>query len=199
MVRQPAAAQAAAFARAHSNLSVGLHLDLGEWRYAHGRWEACYEVVPADDVEAVTAEARRQLAAFVTLVGRPPTHLDSHQHIHMHEPVRSVMTRLAREIGVVLRGASPTVRYCGAFYGQTTEGEPLNQAITVDALLGLIDRLSPGVTELGCHPGDAGDVASVYRTEREIECRTLRDPRVGAAISRRGIRLRGFQPGMHQP
>ena len=41
MVRWPAAAPAAELARA-SELSVGLHLDLGEWEYRDGEWRAVY-------------------------------------------------------------------------------------------------------------------------------------------------------------
>src|SRR3712207_7115710 len=36
MVRWPAATEAAAYAREHRDLSVGLHLDLGEWVYREG-------------------------------------------------------------------------------------------------------------------------------------------------------------------
>ena len=42
MVRWPAAAAAAAYARAHHRLSVGLHVDLGESVYRAGHWVALY-------------------------------------------------------------------------------------------------------------------------------------------------------------
>src|SRR5262245_44565211 len=45
MARWRAAASAAAYARAHPNLSVGLHVDLGEWVYREGEWQLLYEVV----------------------------------------------------------------------------------------------------------------------------------------------------------
>src|SRR5262249_8159232 len=57
MVRWPAAAEAAEYARQHPTLGVGLHLDLGEWVYRGGGWVARYEVVPADDAAAVAAAA----------------------------------------------------------------------------------------------------------------------------------------------
>src|SRR3954452_23338645 len=90
MVRGPAAEEAAAYARAHPALSVGLHLDLGEWAWHDGGWGSVYEVVRADDAEAVADEAGRQLPAFPRLAGRAPTHLDSHQHVHCNQPVLSV-------------------------------------------------------------------------------------------------------------
>src|SRR5437762_1183195 len=87
MVRWPAVAAAAAYAREHPALGVGLHLDLGEWEYSNGDWVARYEVVPLDDAAAVAAEAGRQLAAFRGLMGRDPDHLDSHQHVHLRGAV----------------------------------------------------------------------------------------------------------------
>src|SRR5262249_16709084 len=88
MVRWPAAAEAAAYARTHPDLGLGLHLDLGEWTYREGSWVARYLVAVPDDARAVSDEVGRQLAAFRSLVGRDPTHLDSHQHVHREDPVR---------------------------------------------------------------------------------------------------------------
>src|SRR5439155_19097165 len=77
MVRWPAAAEAADYARRRPGFSLGLHLDLGEWAYRDGSWEPVYEVVPLDDVACVTEEVSRQLAAFRRLAGTDPSHLDS--------------------------------------------------------------------------------------------------------------------------
>ena len=56
MVRYTAAKEAADYARSRANFSIGLHVDLGEWRYANGEWRAAYQVVSADDAAAVRAE-----------------------------------------------------------------------------------------------------------------------------------------------
>ena len=53
MVRQPAAAEAAAYARDHSRLSVGLHLNLAEWVFRDGEWFPLYQVVRADNEKAM--------------------------------------------------------------------------------------------------------------------------------------------------
>jgi predicted glycoside hydrolase/deacetylase ChbG (UPF0249 family) len=192
MVRWPAAAEAAALARAHPELSVGLHVDLGEWAYKDEEWAAVYSVVPVEDAAAVTDEIARQLAAFRRLMGKDPTHIDSHQHVHREEPVRSVLTGIAAKLQVPLRHYCPAVRYCGDFYGQARNGEPLLEAISVEGLLRTLAALPGGVTELGCHPG-TGDLESMYDSPRELEVRTLCDPRVRQALAQEDIELRSFR------
>jgi chitin disaccharide deacetylase len=182
MVRWPAAAGAAAYAREHPDLSVGLHFDLGEWFYRQGAWLPAYEVIPADDPAAVALEAACQLAAFRRLVGRNPTHLDSHQHVHLREPARSVLLEVANELAVPLRHYEPRIRYCGDFYGQTGEGQLLPGAISVDALIGILAALPSGATELACHPGWDDELQSTYRSERVQELEGLCDPRVRATL-----------------
>src|SRR5436309_3540787 len=82
MVRWPAATEAAAYAKQHPELSVGLHLDLGEWIYCDGEWRKLYDVIQEDDAVAVATEVEQQVRAFRQLMGRNPTHIDSHQHSH---------------------------------------------------------------------------------------------------------------------
>lgn len=192
MVRWHAAEEAGAYAREHPDLSVGLHLDLGEWEYADSDWRARYEVVDTGDAGAVEAEVEGQIDAFRRIVGRAPTHLDSHQHVHRHEPVRSALRRAGERLGVPVRHMAGDIRYRGDFYGQDGRGWPVPDAITVDALLGLLRALPAGVTELGCHPGELDELASTYRTERPIEVATLCDRRVVTAIDDLGIRLCSF-------
>lgn len=192
MVRWPNAAEAAAYARHNRNLSVGLHVDLGEWVLRKGQWEVLYKVVDTDDAKAVKNEIEGQVAQFRHLVGRNPTHLDSHQHVHRNEPARSIMLKLARELRVPLRECDPRVRYCGDFYGQGAEGEYLPGAISVTNLKQILKSLPEGVTELGCHPGYDDGLQSPYRTERVEEVRVLSDPSLRAYLDELDISLRPF-------
>lgn len=192
MVRQPAAAAAADLARDCPGLSVGLHIDLCEWVFGDAGWSPSYEVVPLDDAVAVEREVLSQFARFTELTGRQPSHVDSHQHVHQEEPLRSILRRHAHARGLVLRGATPPVRYCGDFYGQSAKGEPYPEGITVQQLCRIVGELPEGVTELGCHPGGAKDFDSVYRGERLAELRSLCDPSVRAAVQRNGVELCGF-------
>ena len=189
MVRGAAAAEAARSVRALPGLSVGLHLDLAEWVHDGQQWQPLYEVVDPDEAGAVAAELGRQLDRFVALVGRTPTHLDSHQHVHRSEPVRSLVLAAGARLGVPVRGEDPTLAYRGDFYGQTGKGEPYRQALTAAALIAVLESVPVGRTELGCHPGFSDDLESSYALEREVEVRVLCDPAVLAAVGRAGLRL----------
>lgn len=193
MVRQPAAAAAARYAREHRALSVGLHLDLGEWIFQQGEWRPRYEVVDPTDAGAVTAEIGQQLEAFRRLAGAEPTHLDSHQHAHRHEPVRALLIEQARALSVPLRECSPSISYCGSFYGQDGEGCPLPGAISVGNLCAILAALPDGITELGCHPGNAADVETAYRSERAAEVEVLCDPRVRQKLAKLDFDLCSFR------
>jgi chitin disaccharide deacetylase len=187
MVRWAAAEEAAAYARTSSGLSLGLHVDVGEWAYRENGWVQLYGAEA--DVEA---EVAQQLARFRDLAGRDPTHLDSHQHVHREEPLRSIMLRLAGELGVPLREFSDRVRYCGDFFGQAAKGRPYPEGITVERLLRIVASLRSGVTELGCHPGLDGDLESDYRDERPREVEALCDPRVPITLGSERVELRSF-------
>ena len=194
MVRWPAAEAAARWALAHGAVSVGLHVDLAEWAYRDGAWAPVYQVVDAGDPLAVDDEFSRQLGAFLRLMGRAPTHLDSHQHVHRSEPLRPLLQRAGERLGVAVRDLSPAVAYSGAFYGQASRGEPYPEGITYEAFVALLDDLPPGATELGCHPGADGlsDLDSMYLAERGVERRVLCDPRLPAALAARHIQLDRF-------
>jgi chitin disaccharide deacetylase len=192
MVRLDAAAAAAAYAQNDSRLSLGLHVDLGEWAVRNGEWVPVYEVVPLHDHEAVTAEVYSQLETFRHLTGANPTHLDSHQHVHDDDVPAAVVRELARQLGVPLRNQDPRVRYCGDLYGQAPDGETVLNAISVENLIDILIALPVGITELGCHPGEGDDITSEYREEREAEVQVLCDPRVRQAIEREGIVLCSF-------
>ena len=192
MVRWPAAPEATVYSRDHPDLSLGLHVDLGEWVYRDEAWVPLYEVVPVEDPAVVADEVSRQLSTFRRLVGKDPTHIDSHQHVHLRESVRPVVVEMARDLAVPLRHYSLEVRYFGGFYGQTAEGLPLSYAISVDGLIKILEALPPGITELSCHPGEADDLETMYRSERLEEVKALSDPRIRAAISTLKIELFSF-------
>src|SRR5207248_11205646 len=115
-----------------------------------------------------------------------------HQHVHREEPMHSILVALAQELNVPLRQFHPKVHYCGNFYGQTGQGHPFPEAISVEGLLKTLAGLPPGITELCCHPGYGDDLHSMYCEQRSQEVRTLCDPRLWAALAAERIELRSF-------
>ena len=192
MTRWPAAVEATTYARQHPALSVGLHLDFGEWTYGDGQWRPLYHVADTSDEEAVRAEVQGQLERFRSLMKKDPTHLDSHQHVHRTRPLRDVVRALGTELGVPVRGFDPRISYRGDFYGMSGKGEPYPEGITEAALLRLITDLPAGATELGCHPGEDDGTELVYRNERPLELEALCAPAVATAITNADVDLVSF-------
>jgi chitin disaccharide deacetylase len=175
MVDRPACEEAVALARQCPKLSLGLHLELD-----------------GVDPKNVPAQIERQQTRFVKLVGSAPTHVDTHHDLHRDPEVLSPLLAGGRRISVPVGGHSE-VRYCSKFYARRGGETDLDQ-IGVDALLRLLDEeVGEGMTELNCHPGhpETGFPSS-YAAEREVEVRTLCDPRLRHAILERGFRLMGF-------
>lgn len=189
MVRMPDAEAAVRQAHEVGFDDLGLHLDLGEWVCRKGRWSPLYAVVPLDDPRAVADECRRQLDRFRTLVGRDPTHLDSHQHVHRDEPVRSMARDIAGSLGIVLRDFSTTVAYDGGFYGQYGDGKPAAECLTEDAIVRILTRSTAGVVEIGCHPGFDPNLETMYCRERQREVEVLCSPGLPSRIA-----AAGFEP-----
>lgn len=158
MVARLAAPVAVAALAEHPDLAVGLHLEVEE------------------------GEFRDQLERFRDLLGRNPTHLDSHHHAHESEPASALAEALAAELAVPLRNRA--IRYEGGFYG--------GDAISPEHLIELIRSLPPGWTEIGCHPAAGPVPTSSYDAERQIELETLRDPRVKGLLNVSDVHLCSF-------
>ncbi|MDQ6913049.1 MAG: ChbG/HpnK family deacetylase [Verrucomicrobiota bacterium] len=193
MVRYPAARQAAELAQTNPKLSVGLHFDIAEWRFRDGSWEVFYEVVDAKNAAAVEVELQRQLALFQHLLGRAPTHLDSHQHLHKSEPAREILLQASEKLRVPLRACHSLVRHRGDFYGQTAEGLPFPGGISTARLSEIIRSVESGWTEIGCHPGYTNGLDSVYLIEREIELRVLCSAEIWRVLEEKKIELLSFR------
>ena len=184
MVHGPAAQEAVALAREHPGLAVGLHWDLD----AGG-----VDRVPLGRAASVRGELEAQLEAFHRLVGRPPSHIDSHHHVHRSEAVAPIAEEVAAPLGVPLR-ESGLVTYIGGFYGQWEWQVTDLHHVSPDFLMWILrHEVAEGWTEIGCHPGYIDDdFTSVYLAEREAEVRTLTDPRIREEIDALGIRLASY-------
>ena len=186
MVTGAAADEAVGLARQHGELSVGLHWDLDG--------EQATPELDLDDLAAVEAELRRQLELFHELVGQPPTHVDSHHHIHRRPGIGAIARALTAPLGVPLR-EDGTVTYIGGFYAQWEWKVTDLYHVSPEFLIWILrNEVGEGWTEIGCHPGYiSDDFTSVYRTEREVELTSLKHPAVREELRRLGIRLASYR------
>jgi predicted glycoside hydrolase/deacetylase ChbG (UPF0249 family) len=181
MVNAPGTEEAVRLAAARPGLSLGLHVNFTN---------EAQRLVEFDDPEICGAELQRQFDRFVALVGRLPTHLDSHQHVHRRRPCLPSFRALARRHGLPLRD-EPPVTFKGGFYGQLEYGVPEPDRVRFPALERILrDELQGGIYELACHPAYVDPAADyVYHREREHELATLCDPRLRALVGELGLRL----------
>jgi predicted glycoside hydrolase/deacetylase ChbG (UPF0249 family) len=184
IVNAQATTDAVRLAAENPGLSVGLHVNFTN---------EADRLVEFNDPEVCRAELRRQFDRFMELLGRPPTHLDSHQHVHRGRTPRPIFQELAAEHGLPLRDDPPVV-FKGGFYAQWEYGVTDPSKVSVAFLSRMVrEELRAGIYELACHPGyyDPGFEA-VYHKERELELRTLCDPCVRAVIAEERIHLIGY-------
>ena len=179
MVDTPYSQEAAQLAGTARALSVGLHIDLGN------------ELKPSKSSapERIAETLDRQFARFKALMGRKPTHLDSHHNAHRHSRALPYFQALAAKHDLPLREHSP-VRYLSSFYGRWN-GESHPEQICPESLSRLLEtEVSPGITELSCHPGyvDEGYAGS-YAFEREVELQTLCALAIRYSLSALSIQL----------
>ncbi len=185
MVTAKGTEEAVALSRANPELAIGLHWDV------FGEDERRFDL---DDVPAVRDEFHRQLELFHELLGRLPTHVDSHRHAHREEHLLPVFHELVEPLGVPLRGDG-RVKFVGGFYAQWEWGVTELGHISVPFLQQMLrDEVAEGWTEFSCHPGYVTPgFESMYSSEREEEIRTLTDPRVRQTVEEFGIRLVGYE------
>jgi predicted glycoside hydrolase/deacetylase ChbG (UPF0249 family) len=185
MVNTPATQEAARMAVDLPGLSIGLHVNFTN---------EADRLVDFYDPAVCRSEIRRQHDVFQRIMGRNPTHLDSHQHVHRVKGVRDIFFEAAAEWGLHLRDAAP-VTYKGGFYAQWEYGVGNPDKVSLEALERILrNEIPEGVFEMCVHPGYVDpDFSSVYHDEREWELRTLCDPRVREILQEEGIQLIGYR------
>jgi len=181
MVTGHAAAEAAAASRDHPELSIGLHWDV---------WGEDEREFDLSNERAVRDEFQRQLDEFERLLGRLPTHVDSHRHAHREKHLMPLFRELVAPLGVPLRGDGH-VNFVGGFYAQWEWRVTNLEYVSVPFLERMLrEEVPDGWTEFSCHPGYvAPNVPWVYSSEREAEIATLTHPHIRDVIDQLGIRL----------
>lgn len=180
MVDEAAAAAGAALAAEHPGLSMGLHF-------------VEPEDADLDDPAQAGSAFATQLERFRTLVGRDPTHVDSHHHVHAEGERMKTFKELVAPLGVPLRHDG-RLGYIGGFYAQwewlVTELRYVSRPFLVHLAA---TEVGEGFTELACHPARiVGDFESAYLHEREVELATLTEPGLREEIEGLGVSLASF-------
>jgi predicted glycoside hydrolase/deacetylase ChbG (UPF0249 family) len=208
MVNTPFSADAAREAR---DLAVGLHLNLARGRPVSGRFppalleEGAFAEHRAATLppEVVEEEARAQLELAGQLLGRSPTHLDVHKHLHRYSSVLEGVARAAKAAALPVRAIDAGMRAVLRTHGVPTTEHFIGEAgaepwWTLPRFLAAVDALEHGTTELMCHPGEVpSHVRSGYSTQREVELLTVLAPEARAALERAGVVLADFR-ALHQ-
>lgn len=184
MVTGAAVDEAVRMSTAHPDLAVGLHFDV---------WGEDTRDFDMDDLAAVRRELTDQLARFNDLMGRDPTHVDSHKHAHRSPGAMDIFQELVGPLDVPIRDDG-RVAYIGGFYAQWEWKVTDLGHVSIDALTAILEtETAEGWSEIGCHPGyRSADYESVYLLEREHEVETLTDPRVRGVLSENHIELKSY-------
>lgn len=143
----------------------------------------------------IRAEWAAQVERFKDVFGSRPTHLDSHHHVHRHPRILETALDLAETLDIPLRALTPEmaqrIRASRLPAVDEMAGDVGPEAFWQPArLVDFLRGLAGGVTELMCHPGYVDDALSVssYCAQREVELRSLCDPRAKDALAAAGVR-----------
>lgn len=203
MVNLPHSAHGATLAR---GLAVGLHLNLSRGAPLSPRFppgllrtgsfdEGRVGALPP---EVVAEEAEAQLVRAEALLGRPPTHLDVHRHLHRAPAVLEGLCHAAAGRGLPVRALDgpmrAKVRAAGIRAPDHFVGEAGGEAYwTETRFLETVTRLAEGTTELMCHPGyPPRETRTSYGLQRAVELATLTSATARRALERAGVALGSF-------
>jgi predicted glycoside hydrolase/deacetylase ChbG (UPF0249 family) len=154
--------------------------------------------------------------------GFPPTHLDSHRHVHAHPSISPAVTKAAASRGVShvrvpceplavnARDWRATLKKtgllaCARLSRRTAAGDRAIRFVGISLqggrffaarLFALIPRLPAGTTELMTHPGHADAALAEqdsYTLERETELRVLCSRDFRELLARCGVTLTSFR------
>lgn len=235
MVNFPWAADMAPMLEEVPELGVGVHLNLttgapvlpteqvtslvaGEGNFQ----KSLLHLVTRAEMGQVRQEWMAQAERGIQLLGRLPTHLDTHRYLQGHPAFAAVLIDVARTYKIpavrclyagpgmalsqMYRPWNPTRLLVERYLRRSAElvtasglaypGSILAGDFDKERLLRLLEQVGEGVTELVCHPGRVDDrlrSLSSMQDHREVELAALIAPEVRAAVERLGLTLASFR------
>lgn len=205
---------AAELSKQHPALPVGMHFvltygrpltampslvdasgELGKWLWARAEAGEL-------NLDEITQELTAQFNKFVAVFGRPPTHIDSHHHVHMLPQIYPLIESFAQEKslplridrheaqqqGMVLNNPRSTEWFDAGFYGENLTEQSFLQ------LLATADQNGINTIEVMCHPAfiDKILMTSGYCYPRLTELEVLTSPALKQSIEQLGYRLGSY-------
>lgn len=159
---------------------------------------------------------KKELFSQVGLIrdyGIRPTHLDSHQHLHLLPAVRKIACEIAKKFSIKwirVPSSSPTgfqeisvnllsrvlksgvkkqkLRFTDYFLGFQERGKMNEERLSL-----ILKHLKPGLTELMVHPGYDASVKYDWDYCWESETKTLTSESIKKMIKEQEIRLTNFR------
>lgn len=221
---------AAALSKEYPALTIGLHLTLvaerpllppsriptlvngqGELHFDHIEFFRRY-AQGLIDLDEVRSEINAQMDKALKF-GVKITHLDSHQHLHLHPEIMNIGMDVARKYGIEYirmfsdsdlskNDAAVSLRRKGIHFAEDFYELGLVGQNTEERLSGIIDRLGEGISEVMCHPAYPDDLyREVYAPRfsktgwvhlHEEEIKALTSARIKEKIKDLGIILKGL-------
>jgi predicted glycoside hydrolase/deacetylase ChbG (UPF0249 family) len=166
MVDAIAADEAANLTR-YKDLSIGLHFEVKNF-------------------DGVAVELERQVAKFISIVGKRPDHIDTHKIYTSNEGFRKVLPAYARRHDIPLRELSG-IKFIDSFFGMHSDGD-----VSVERLKSAIDQAADEYNELMCHVGYSDDYLrgkSSYSDKREEELASICSPAIKMYLQEKQIEL----------
>lgn len=173
------------------------------------------------NIDQVHLEWTAQVEKFIKLTGRHPDHLDSHHHTSYFSPdLFRNMLELARDLECAIRPplsemgsglpmdlppelAIQPVDFIPSLLSEYNPRCPNNfyssfydQNATLENVITIITSLTPGTSELMCHPGLADEElikGSIYNIQREAELKIITDPILLQILQDHQVQLIHFQ------
>ncbi|MBT0725092.1 chitin disaccharide deacetylase [Rosenbergiella sp. S61] len=214
MVNGKAIAHAVELSQHAPDLGIGMHfvLTLGEPLSAMptfardgqlGKW--VWQM--AEEGRLPLQEIRRELACqyqrFIELFGYPPTHIDSHHHVHLIPDIYTIVEGFACEKGIPLRSDRQLVPHDGLDHNVARRCEGFSSAFYGDSISEALflhildDSLQRGESslEVMCHPAfvDNTIIKSAYCYPRLLELDILTSSSLRQEVAKRGYRLTNFK------
>lgn len=163
--------------------------------------------------QEVEREFHAQFDLFCEVAGRLPDHIDSHHHAaYIHPAGLDILLSLAKRHNIPLRWAGDpesaydsnpktlqVLRDTVHRHGQPRHCDYLINSIfdfesspRLDRLIGALQELDTGYTELIVHVGYGKDLAEDYNFQRNEELAAITDPGLKPLLEHEGIQLCTF-------